>query len=163
MQQIIQRQLKRASLRSHSLLVPPVKIYPIVQSVLNALKKVYSSKNLDFVTDFDESCQARMNDSDLYELFGNLLDNACKWAQSRVTVNLTCDSRVTKILIQDDGPGFPHDASRLLERGMRADQQHSGQGLGLDMSLSIVTQSGGTLVLENTESGGAGVSIELPS
>ena len=101
---------------------------------------------------------------DILELLGNLLDNACKWADSRVELSIcqTIDGFV--IEVQDDGPGIP-EAERALvfSRGTRLDEQASGHGLGLGIVRDIVDAWGGVLQLETGELGGLLARIKLPA
>jgi signal transduction histidine kinase len=106
--------------------------------------------------------QLRIDRADLYEVIGNLLDNACKWAQSQVEISVLETDALVEIRIRDDGPGFPAEAARLLERGLRADSLREGQGLGLALVNEIVTAAGGSIEL--VEQGeGACVRLMLPA
>lgn len=163
MQQIISRQLKRAAFRSRSLLAPPIDLNTPLQAVVRSLEKVYSDKALDYQVDSDEGSSVRIDPSDLYEVLGNLLDNASKWAHSRVVVKVTSRGADTVIRISDDGPGFPGDAGQLLQRGWRADMQQEGQGLGLAMTSKIVSAAGGQLSIDQSVKSGGVVVLQLPS
>lgn len=100
---------------------------------------------------------------DILELLGNLLDNACKWAQSKV--HLTLEKNPTSYLLQvdDDGPGI-HTSQResVLNRGERMDESVEGHGLGLGIVRDIVTHCNGELRLEDSPLGGLRVLINLP-
>ncbi|OZY42480.1 ATP-binding protein [Pseudomonas fragi] len=101
---------------------------------------------------------------DMLELLGNLLDNACKWADSRVELSIcqTIDGFV--IEVQDDGPGIPEaERAQVFSRGTRLDEQASGHGLGLGIVRDIVDAWGGALQLETGELGGLLVRIKLPA
>nr|WP_178117868.1 sensor histidine kinase [Pseudomonas sp. R5(2019)] len=100
---------------------------------------------------------------DLLELLGNLLDNACKWADAEVLLSIEQHPRHYCLLVDDDGPGIPQ-ASRaeVLERGMRLDEQIDGHGLGLGIVRDIVDAWGGSLSLQSSPFGGLRVLIELP-
>ncbi|WP_422402739.1 sensor histidine kinase [Pseudomonas sp. GZD-209] len=100
---------------------------------------------------------------DLLELLGNLLDNACKWADSEVRVGMAATTEGYKLWVDDDGPGIP-EAQRLqvLERGSRLDEQVDGHGLGLGIVRDIVDAWGGRIALLDSPQGGLRVSIELP-
>ncbi|MBO3274220.1 sensor histidine kinase [Pseudomonas schmalbachii] len=100
---------------------------------------------------------------DLLELLGNLLDNACKWADGRV--RLSIEKRADGYLLQvdDDGPGIPEgQRDSVLERGTRLDEQVAGHGLGLGIARDIAEACGGRLRLESSDLGGLRVCIELP-
>ncbi len=103
---------------------------------------------------------------DLLELFGNLLDNACKWATSHVRLRIeptTTDELIFHI--EDNGPGVPDTLiDRLGNAGLRADEQQPGHGLGLSIVADIVTQYGGTIHYRRSESlGGLCVDGHLPA
>lgn len=100
---------------------------------------------------------------DLLELFGNLLDNACKWASSRVRLTVEVREEGYWIAVDDDGPGVPQ-AERLaiLERGTRLDEAVAGHGLGLGIVSDIVTACGGELQLMESLWGGLRAAVHLP-
>ncbi|WP_259332762.1 ATP-binding protein, partial [Pseudomonas sp. FW305-17] len=100
---------------------------------------------------------------DLLELLGNLLDNACKWADSEVRLGIAPTTEGYQLMVDDDGPGIP-EAQRLqvLERGSRLDEQVDGHGLGLGIVRDIVEAWGGRIALLESPLGGLRVSIELP-
>ncbi|MDG6404290.1 ATP-binding protein, partial [Pseudomonas quasicaspiana] len=100
---------------------------------------------------------------DILELLGNLLDNACKWADSEVLLTISREEASFSIVIEDDGPGIP-EAMReeVFSRGARLDEQITGHGLGLGIVRDIVQVWGGHLQLEASQSGGLRVRIDLP-
>ncbi|MGS7251807.1 ATP-binding protein [Pseudomonas anuradhapurensis] len=100
---------------------------------------------------------------DFLELLGNLLDNACKWADSEVRLGIAVDAEGYRLWVDDDGPGIP-DSQRqqVLERGSRLDEQVDGHGLGLGIVRDIVEAWGGRLALLESPLGGLRVSIDLP-
>ncbi|MFK3680806.1 sensor histidine kinase [Pseudomonas sp. NPDC088890] len=100
---------------------------------------------------------------DLLELLGNLLDNACKWADSEVRLGIAQMGDGYQLWVDDDGPGIP-EANRMqvLERGSRLDEQVDGHGLGLGIVRDIVEAWGGRIALLQSSLGGLRVSIELP-
>lgn len=101
---------------------------------------------------------------DMLELLGNLLDNACKWADSQVELSISQTGDGFVIEIQDDGPGIPEtERDQVFSRGMRLDEQASGHGLGLGIVRDIVEAWGGKLQLGTAEIGGLLVNIKLPA
>jgi signal transduction histidine kinase len=100
---------------------------------------------------------------DILELLGNLLDNACKWADSEVLLTITRQETHFCIVVEDDGPGIP-EARReeVFSRGARLDEQITGHGLGLGIVRDIVQAWGGNLQLQASHSGGLRVCIDLP-
>jgi len=100
---------------------------------------------------------------DLLELLGNLLDNACKWADSEVRLGIAQTAEGYQLWVDDDGPGIPQKArQQVLERGSRLDEQVDGHGLGLGIVRDIVDAWNGRLTLLESPLGGLRVSLELP-
>lgn len=100
---------------------------------------------------------------DLLELLGNLLDNACKWADSQVQLQIRKVGEDYQLLIDDDGPGI--DAAQredVLSRGSRLDEQVAGHGLGLGIVRDIVDAWAGQLQLADSPLGGLRVTVSLP-
>ena len=100
--------------------------------------------------------------ADLAEMLGNLMDNACKWARSRVRVTVEARHGLT-IMIDDDGPGIPQEGrAAALARGGRLDETKPGSGLGLDIVREIAGLYRGTLRLEDSSLGGLRAQLDLP-
>ncbi len=100
---------------------------------------------------------------DFLELLGNLLDNACKWADSEVRLGIAPSADGYQVWVDDDGPGIPEgQRQQVLERGSRLDEQVDGHGLGLGIVRDIVEAWGGRLALLDSPLGGLRVSIDLP-
>ena len=97
-------------------------------------------------------------------LLGNLLDNACKWADSRVLVGAGEDGEGYWLGVEDDGPGIaPAQREAVVARGNRLDEQVSGHGLGLAIVRDIAQACGGTLTLEDSAAlGGLRARVRLP-
>lgn len=99
---------------------------------------------------------------DLLELLGNLLDNACKWADSQVRLNVESLAGGYRLSVEDDGPGIPSSQrDKVFGRGARLDEQTQGHGLGLGIVRDIVEAWGGQLSLLDSELGGLRVDVEL--
>ncbi len=100
---------------------------------------------------------------DMTELLGNLIDNGCKWATSKVNLAWRSDAAGLQLCIEDDGPGIPeNEREEVLARGKRLDQQMQGHGLGLGIVADLVAAYEGQLVLAESAMGGLKVSVLLP-
>ena len=125
------------------------------------MKKAYANKELRFDLQGSESETRAFSEGDLFELFGNLLDNASKWSNSSVQVQVTYQNNIWRISVEDDGKGFPSEfTEKKLQRGLRMDER-GGQGIGLAVVQSIVSAYHGKLTLCRSHLGGANVTIEF--
>ena len=162
MDRIIRYQLGRAAAGAPGALQAPQPVAPVIRRLGSTLAKVHVAKGLNLHYALDDDCAARIGEDALFELLGNLFDNACKWARSEVRIALACKDGDTLITIDDDGPGFPDaDLGRWLTRGARADQRQEGQGIGLTVANDILGAVGGSLELERSPARGARVRIRL--
>ncbi len=166
---IIEHQLKRAAASGGALLgQAPVEVAQVAAELRGALLKVYGRKDLSLELAIAPATLFVGDRGDLTELLGNLLDNACKWCRSRVRLTASSDEsaaprqRLT-LVVEDDGAGISaDDRARVLERGVRADQNVPGHGLGLAMVHHTVDLYGGQLSIDSSPLGGARVSVRLP-
>lgn len=159
---IIQRQLKRAS-AGKSGWQTAISIEPVLHKLADAMDKVYQDKGL--LIDFDLSDNVAFNgdETDLMELCGNVLDNACKAAKSKVLVSASTNGQWLEISIEDDGPGIPEDKKvMLLERGTRLDSYSEGHGIGMALVADLVSIYEGRLQIEDSELGGANIIVSFP-
>ena len=164
MQYIVDQQLQRAVSRGGSrALAEAVPVKPLADKIAAALSKVYAGRQPQHEIAVPATLRARTDQGDLYELIGNLLDNATKYGRGRVrlTGSRPRDNQLL-LVVEDDGPGFPGSAETLIERGARADSREDGQGLGLAAVRDIVEAYGGTLELGRSEKlSGAEVRVTL--
>ncbi|MEL0083615.1 MAG: two-component sensor histidine kinase, partial [Gammaproteobacteria bacterium] len=107
---IVEYHLKKAATAGPLVLREPVAVAPLVEQLVNSLKKVYAEKELQWRVDIQPEACFPGDGGDFLELLGNLLDNACKWADSEVGCLLellqTADATVLRISVTDDGPGI---------------------------------------------------------
>jgi len=166
---IIEHQLKRAAASGGALLgQAPVEVAQVASELRGALLRVYARKDLSLELAIAPATLFIGDRGDLTELLGNLLDNACKWCRSRVRLTAGSDEsagpreRLT-LVVEDDGAGISAaDRARVLERGVRADQNVPGHGLGLAMVHDTVDLYGGQLSIDSSPLGGARFSLRLP-
>ena len=165
MNDIISHQLRRAVVNEQYAMITPQAIKPILERLANSLDKVYRDKEIDFVINVDDECKCRLDYDDLMELFGNLMNNSCRFCEKVVAVSASYDKDMLIVDIDDDGMGFPEDnPSALLKRGIRADSKTEGQGIGMAVSTEIVTSVGGDIELLTSPPPylGARVRLSLP-
>lgn len=164
MDDIIAYQLRRAVVNEHGIITKQEAVRPVIYRLKNSLLKVYHTKPFEFVVNVDESIKCRMDEDDMMEVFGNLINNACRFCEKIVEITATQNGDTIIIDIDDDGMGFPDkNPSDLLQRGIRADSQSEGQGIGLAVSTEIVQALGGKIELLISSYAGARVRLHLPT
>lgn len=162
MQRIVDHQLRQAVVAGQRTLTERVPVPELLEKLGRTLAKVYAARSPTFEWSLPPDLRLRMDSGDLYELMGNLLENAVKYGGRRVAVSALRQEAYWTFTIEDDGPGFPENPERLLQRGVRADTLTPGQGIGLAASLEIVKAYGGSLHLGRSERlGGAQVRLVL--
>ncbi len=160
MDDIVQHQLGRAAASGASRFVPALALMPVLERVRDSLAKVYADKDLAFTLDCAAALAWRIDEGDAFELLGNLMDNAAKWARQRVAVTARHEGDRLLLRIDDDGPGFG-DTSALLRLHVRGDERVPGHGVGLAVVDELVRSHGGELTLARSEMGGGRVEIVL--
>jgi len=164
MDEIVQHQLQRAVHVGPQSLHQSIEVLPVVMRLKGAIEKVYRDKVHTITLNIESTVTFKGDTGDLMEIMGNLMDNAGKYgggairvSASNIQVNELTKCRLT---VEDDGPGIAQQAiSEILRRGVRADQKHQGQGIGLAMVVDIVDQYEGRLGIEGSELGGAKIEI----
>ena len=101
-------------------------------------------------------------------LLENLLRNAVRYAQDRVTVTVTTVQGQVAIDVGDDGPGIPGDQrTRVLNPFVRLDGSHTrahrGLGLGLAIVRRIVEAHGGSVTISESPERGTLVRTLWPT
>jgi signal transduction histidine kinase len=163
MRQMIERQLKRARLAGASTPGLHFEAVKELEGLAQILRQIYGERGIDIDLNLPDAKVYPGDREDMLELFGNLLDNACKWAANRVRVTVT-ESPGLSITIEDDGPGCPRELRQeLAQRGRRLDESTAGHGLGLAIVRDIVENYQGELSFGESEAlGGFRVDVTLP-
>jgi signal transduction histidine kinase len=158
------RELARAHIRGQAPHGGAVSLRPVVERVARAFARTPGGERLAWQTDVPAEIMLAIDEEDLVELLGVLIDNAAKWARSTVRVGAFPEQGAMRLAVEDDGPGIPpQDRRAALTRGMRLDPDRSGSGLGLAIAGDIAAAYGGDLQLEDSASGGLRVSLALPA
>ncbi|WP_322615385.1 sensor histidine kinase [Pseudomonas sp. BIC9C] len=161
-EQRLNRELNRARLSGDALpgaLFDCAAELPVLLATLNKIHGEHLALSYRALPDL----QLPWDREDLLELLGNLLDNACKWADAEVRVSVAETAGGFELSVEDDGPGIPEERrGHVFGRGTRLDEQTHGHGLGLGIVRDIVDSWGGKLSLLQSEWGGLKVLIELP-
>lgn len=133
------------------------------EGLVRALARLHAERGVDIDLRIDPACEVRVPRADLDEMLGNLLDNACRWARSRVTVDASTGPDGVCITIDDDGPGIePALREAVVRRGVRADESGEGHGLGLAIVRDLAEAYGGSIALDRAAAGGVRAILQLP-
>ncbi|WP_417567575.1 sensor histidine kinase [Marinobacter sp.] len=138
--------------------------YPVKQArdLLWMLGRLYTGKSFELSSSLPEETRWPIEEHDLNEILGNLLDNAGKWSTRCVELSLEQDSGLTRIVVTDDGPGVEEaEMAHLGQRGLRLDEQTPGHGLGLAIVRDIVARYGGQTTFSTGAKGGLRVIVEF--
>ncbi len=164
MEQIVSYHIKRADAGTQRLLTTPVSTAGPADRIIRSLEKVYHQRQIKFENNIDSELCVCLEEGDLMEIYGNILENACKYGAQKITLQSLNQSGKAIITIDDNGPGFPDGMhEHLLKRGERADTQVEGQGIGLAITRELIEGYGGSLAVSNNPEGGARITIELPA
>ena len=162
MDDIVQHQLGRAAASGSARFAPYLAMAPVLNRVRDSLDKVYADKRLAFSVDCAPELNWRIDEGDAFEILGNLLDNAAKWARQRVAAKIWREGDRLRIRVEDDGPGFS-DTQSILQLHVRLDERVPGHGVGLAVVNDLVASYQGELELSRSGLGGAQVEIGLPA
>ena len=167
----VARHLERARMAARVTSVGTVtEVVPVVAALARTMEKIHRARDISIEVEAPQNARFRGEAQDLEEMVGNLVDNACKWAQSRVSVEVlpehTGDARAggtVRIVVDDDGPGLsPGQREQVSRRGQRLDESKPGSGLGLSIVTELSALYGGGLTLGNAPIGGLRAELVLP-
>lgn len=142
-------------------------VVPVVEGLARVMRKVHAERGLQLTSEVPPGLAFAGETQDLQEILGNLMDNACKWAQSRVHVRAGVDRQANparlQIDVEDDGPGIaPEHHQQVMQRGQRLDESVPGSGLGLAIVQEAVELYGGEMALVPMVPHGLRVRLHLP-
>jgi signal transduction histidine kinase len=167
----VARHLERARLAARSTVLGSITdVAPVAQALARTMEKIHHERAIAIDVHVEQGARFRGERPDLEEMVGNLVDNACKWASSRVTLNISSErldaagSSRLRIVVDDDGVGLSAvDREAAGKRGQRLDETKPGSGLGLSIVTELATLYGGTLTLGAAPAGGLRAELTLPA
>jgi len=165
----IARHLERARLSARTAVVGTVtEVAPVASALARTMEKIYHHRGIAIDVDAPAGVRFQGERQDLEEMLGNLVDNACKWAQSRVGIEVMPErgaARPTlRIVVDDDGPGLTAaEREQVVRRGRRLDETKPGSGLGLSIVVELSALYGGSIVLGSAPIGGLRAELVLPA
>lgn len=143
---------------------------PVISGFLRTFPKIYRDRNIAFAATGEQALRFRGERQDFEDMIGNLIDNAGKWARSRVEIAVAQEPTGAdqparmRITIDDDGPGLsPEDRQQATRRGRRLDETKPGSGLGLSIVSDLAGLYHGAFTLDQSPLGGLRATVILPT
>jgi signal transduction histidine kinase len=146
-------------------------VEPVVSALARTMGKIHHDRAVSIDARVGQGARFRGERQDLEEMVGNLVDNACKWATSRVSVDAVTERpdalserAILRITVDDDGRGLSADErEQVAKRGRRLDETKPGSGLGLSIVVELAALYGGALKLGAAPGGGLRAELTLPA
>ena len=163
--------LERARIAARVTIIGTVtEVAPVLEALRRTMEKIHRSRDLVIDVKADPHARFRGERQDLEEMAGNLVDNACKWAASRVFIEVSVERppepgapSMLRIIVDDDGRGLSADErAKVSRRGQRLDESKPGSGLGLSIVVDLAALYGGSLSLGSAPIGGLRAELVLP-
>ncbi len=163
--------LERARIAARLTIVGTVtEVAPVIEALRRTMEKIHRDRGIAIDVDASDQAKFRGERQDLEEMAGNLVDNACKWAESRVFIEVLvqrigdADSGpMLHIIVDDDGRGLSAaERAKVSRRGQRLDESKPGSGLGLSIVVDLAALYGGSLTLGSAPIGGLRAELVLP-
>jgi signal transduction histidine kinase len=163
--------LERARIAARLTVISTVtEVAPAIEALRRTMEKIHRDRDVAIAVEADPQARFRGERQDLEEMVGNLVDNACKWAASRVLIEVRVEraaapdaGMVLRITVDDDGRGLSEaERSKASRRGQRLDESKPGSGLGLSIVVDLAALYGGSLSLGNAPTGGLRAELVLP-
>jgi signal transduction histidine kinase len=180
MREQVAHHLERARIAARLTVIGTVtEVAPVIEALRRTMEKIHRDRDVAIEVEADVAAKFRGERQDIEEMVGNLVDNACKWARSKVFVELTVEQdgarigaarpadgesgRWLRIIVDDDGRGLSADErARVSRRGQRLDESIPGSGLGLSIVTELAALYGGSLTLGAAPIGGLRAELLLP-
>lgn len=158
----LDRELTRARIAADAGLRHRAYLAPLIARIVNTVNKLPRGNELDWRIDCADHIVVSLDEVDLAEVLGNLLDNARKWAKTVVVINARIVRHSVELSIEDDGSGIePSERPNVLRRGKRLDERKPGSGLGLTIAKEVVEAYRGEIELCDSSLGGLAVRLRL--
>lgn len=166
MQDQIQIYLERARVSArHATITSRTDATAAIEKLVRVIGKLNPDLEIIFVNPQETPLFFAGEESDFQEVIGNLLENASKFASSKIIISISVPNQTNlTISIEDDGVGLSEaEAKAVLGRGKRLDESKPGSGLGLSIVKDILKEYRGEMQLTKSSHGGLKVELNLPS
>jgi signal transduction histidine kinase len=163
--------LERARIAARVTIIGTVTdVAPTIEALRRTMEKIHWDRGITIEARTDAQAKFRGERQDLEEMVGNLVDNACKWANSRVFVEVRMErpsgasaAPILHVTVDDDGRGLSAaERAQVSRRGQRLDESKPGSGLGLSIVVDLASLYGGSFALGSAPIGGLRAELALP-
>src|SRR5689334_3104348 len=160
--------LERARIAARLTVIGTVtEVVPVIEALRRTMEKIHRDRAIAIDVEATTPVKFRGERQDLEEMAGNLVDNACKWADSRVFIEVRVQGAdsgpMLHIVVDDDGRGLSAaERAQVSRRGQRLDESKPGSGLGLSIVVDLAALYGGSLSLGDAPIGGLRAELLLP-
>lgn len=137
-------------------------VAPVASKVVRAFERLTDGETLVWDYHVDANARFAGEEGDLTEILGNLLDNARKWAKSRIRLTATMAGGELVLRVEDDGPGLSDAMTQQIARGKRWDESQPGTGFGLAITRDLAEGYNGHLELDRSDLGGLRAIATIP-
>jgi signal transduction histidine kinase len=164
--------LERARIAARLTIIGTItEVGPVVDALHRTMEKIHRDRGVAIEVSSSSQARFRGERQDLEEMVGNLVDNACKWAASRVFIEVLAEqpaevgaTSMLRIIVDDDGRGLSEEErAQVSRRGQRLDESKPGSGLGLSIVVDLAALYGGSLSLGRAPIGGLRAELLLPA
>jgi len=164
MTDIVSTYLNRAQMSARSNVVgKKTDVEKTLLPLVRVMEKLYPKQKISLEIAIEKPLYFRGEKNDFEEIIGNIVENACKWANSKVMIIVSGENEKLNIIVKDDGLGLnDKEIKEILLRGVRLDEKVQGSGLGLDIVKELVDVYSGSLSLTRAKLGGLKVELSLP-
>ncbi|MDN6298596.1 MAG: HAMP domain-containing histidine kinase [Halomonas sp.] len=159
----VRHHLARASAAGEGVRFAPIDLHATLAPLLHGLARLAQRRGIALRPTWAGDIKVHMDEQDIQELVGNLLDNALRWAHGDVQLKVAGGEQQLTLTVSDDGPGMSEaECQQAVQRGKRLDEQRPGSGLGLAIVTDLVALYSGRMQLSRASAGGLKVVVELP-
>ncbi len=153
----VRRNLSR--LRTGAITSSSTPVHDTVEEIVFAMEVLFRERDLDIRNKIDQKLVFRGDADDLKEIVGNLLDNACKWAESKIHIECVQEGGTLILRIGDDGPGLDGTGTAPS----LAPENDFVSGVGLFIVKDIAQLYEGSVTMGASHLGGAEITVTLPA